>query len=110
MRVKSSQPSGTNPPVMTNMGKFNRIFSVVGALLIVAGAAHAGTVAVADYTGNRIVMVDDITGAMRGTIANGGGLQRPFGFAYGPAGLPFVSSFGTNQRKRYNTAEEGSDE
>lgn len=104
MRVKSGQPGGTNPPVMTNMGKFNRIFSVASAWLIVAGAAHGGTVAVADYTGNSIVMVDDITGVMRGTIANGGGLQRPFGFAYGPDGLLYVSSFGTNQIKRYNSA------
>ncbi len=72
------------------------------ALAVLASQGEAGTVAVADFTGNRVVMVDDITGAFRGTIASGGGLNRPFGFAYGPDGLLYVSSFATNQIKRFN--------
>ncbi len=88
---------------MTNTGKFKRVSIAAGMLGLLGVHAHAGTVAVADYTGNRIVMVDDVTGAMRGTIASGGGLNRPFGFAYGPDGLLYVSSFATNQIKRFNS-------
>lgn len=83
------------------MGMNRTISAALGALLL-TGAAQAGTVAVADWTGNRVVMVDAINGTFRGTIANGGGLVRPFGFAYGPDGLLYVSSFGTNEIKRYN--------
>ncbi len=90
---------------MRDKGKFNKFTmrSIVSAVLSLTGVAHAGTVAVGDYSGNRVVMVDDITGVFRGSIANGGGLQRPFGFAYGPDGLLYVSSYGTNQIKRYNS-------
>lgn len=90
---------------MKNTGKFNKFTSktLVSALLAATGVAQAGTVAVGDYSGNQVVMVDDVTGAYRGSIANGGGLLRPFGFAYGPDGLLYVSSFGTNQIKRYNS-------
>ncbi|MBL8060245.1 MAG: hypothetical protein JNK63_05970 [Chthonomonas sp.] len=90
---------------MRNKGKFDRFGREVLAsvLLALTHAAHAGTVAVADYSGNRVVMVDDVSGVFRGSIANGGGLLRPFGFAYGPDGLLYVSSYGTNQVKRYNS-------
>lgn len=88
---------------MTNLGKIRKILSV--ALLVSAvGSAHAGRVAIGDYSGNRVILADDLTGAFMGTMASGGGLTNPMGFSYGPDGLLYVSSYGTNQIKRYTEA------
>jgi hypothetical protein len=66
--------------------------------------ALAGSMAVGDYLGNRIIKVNDQTGASQGVLASGGGLNRPLGFAVGPDSLLYVSSFLTHEIKRYNEA------
>lgn len=87
---------------MNGMGTV-RFLSVSVGMAWIAAFAAAGTVAVGDITDNRVIMVDGISGVFRGTIASGGGLVRPFGFAYGPDGFLYVSSNGTHQIKRYNS-------
>lgn len=87
---------------MANNSTFKQLAALVGAVVLGAQAS-AGAMVVGDYLGNRCVRVDDRTGAVLGVAAQGGGLNRPLGFAYGPDGYLYVSSYATNSIKRFDT-------
>lgn len=53
-----------------------------------------------------IVRFDAATGEHAGNFAEGGGLHRPYGFAFGPDGYLYVASFLTDQILRYQ-ADDG---
>jgi sugar lactone lactonase YvrE len=49
-----------------------------------------------------ILRYDGVTGQFKGTFASGGGLVRPYGFAFSPDGYLYVASFRTDRILRYD--------
>lgn len=91
-----------NPTMAKKTNFLIAFMSIIGCG--VATGANASSVLVGDFNANRVIKINDETGQFEGTVAQGGGLSRPLGIAYGPDNLLYVASYGTGQIKRYNSA------
>ncbi len=58
----------------------------------------------ADAASSAVLRFRADTGEPAGAFAQGGGLLRPYGIAFGPDGMLYVSSFRTDQLLRYDAA------
>lgn len=91
------------------MGRLTGRSVVAGAFVALVVAMQPSTTAaqellVADSLTDSVRRYDPATGAFLGTFASGGGLDAPFGLAYGPDGNLYVSSFVTNKILKYSRA------
>lgn len=66
-----------------------------------------GNVLVSDFTNDRVLQYDGITGAFIGVFASGDGLTQPLGMTLGPDGLLYVVSFNQQSIYRFNGATGG---